>query len=140
MSIFGNKKEKSRESIAKMLLEASDRIMKNGAYNNSSVEFVKIAVQYSLMDMQRDIDLDKFLIEKIENLGNIMIKEEKDSKHRDSQLTIALYEKFPDFLKDIKSTLKKKEREYAGAKASRDNLMKVLDDMARKLERVDIKK
>lgn len=135
MEIFGNKKEKNREYIGKMLLEAADKIMKKGgAGNKSSIEFVKIAVQYNLIEMKSDIDLDSFLIEKIEKLGDTMRKEEKDVPNRDSRLTIALYERFPDFLKDIKSTLKDKEREYEGAKESRDNLMKILDDITRKLE------
>ena len=134
---FGNKYNKSREDVVKLLIEISDKIMKKGVYNKSSVEFVKIATEYSLMSMKSDVDLDHFLMEKIENLGNIMKKEDKDFPSRDGRRTIALYEKFPDSLKDLKSAAKNRERNYESAKESRDGLMKALDDTARELEKKD---
>ena len=132
---LGNKKNKSREDVTKLLIEISDKIMKKGMYNKSSVEFAKIATQYSLMEMESSIVLDHFLIEKIENLGNIMRKEDKDNPSRDGRATIALYEKFPDSLKDMKSAAKNREHNYASAKESRDGLMKLLDDISRELEK-----
>lgn len=131
---FGNRNKKGREDVTKLLMEISDKIMTKGACNKSSVEFVKIATEYSLMNMKSDVDLDHFLIERVENLGNIMREEDKDFPSRDGRLTIALYEKFPDSLKNMKSIIKNKERNYAGAKESRDALMKTLDDIGRKLD------
>lgn len=63
----GNKNKKSREDVSNLLMEISDKIMEKGPYNKSSVEFVKIATQYGLMDMKINLDLDNFLIEKIES-------------------------------------------------------------------------
>ena len=134
MGIFGDKKKKSREDIVKLLLEASDKIIKKGVENRSSIEFVKISVEYNDMIMKNDIDQDRFLTEKVETLVNIMQKEGKDFPNRDSQLTIKLFETLPDFIKNMKTGIKDKEHSYTKSKEYGDALMKSLNDTIRKLD------
>lgn len=140
MEIFGNKKKKSREDIAKLLLETSDKIIKRGADNRSSIEFVKMAVEYNNVIMKSDLDRDHFLIERVENLANVMQEEEKDFPNRDSQLTIKLFETLPDFIKNMKVEIDDKERIYAKSKEKGDALMKSLDETLKRLEREKIKR
>jgi hypothetical protein len=134
MGIFGNKKDKSREDIAELLLETADRIMKKGAKNRSSAEFVRIAIEYNDMIMKNGIDQDRFLLERVDTLASIMREEEKDCPNRDSQLTIKLFETLPDFIKNMKTGIKDKECAYTKSKEYGDALMKLLDDTVRKLE------
>lgn len=134
MGIFGNKKKKSREDIVKLLLGASDKIINKGVENRSSIEFLKISVEYNDMIMKNDIDQDRFLIAKVENLVNIMQNECKDFPNRDSQFTIKLFETLPDFIKNMNAGIKDKERSYAKSKEYGDALMKSLDDTIKRLD------
>jgi len=133
MGIFGDKKE-PREDIAELLLEASGRIMEKGVNDIPSAELVKIAIEYNDMIIQNCINQDRFLVERMEKLVNIIQKEKKYAPNKDGQYIIKLFETIPDFIKDMKVRIENNEHRFIESKKQGVAFMKLMDDITSKLE------
>jgi hypothetical protein len=133
MNFFGKKDVKDNVAIAKMLANATDKIIKRGTYDRESVEFIKLSFEYNALIRKNEIDEDRFLVDKMDSIIKFSQESAKVHSNMRGKDTVSIFETLPDLMMSVKTKLKDKERIHEEIKESTKQMMKSLDSISEEL-------
>lgn len=142
MNLFGKKDAKESDNIfvANMLRNTADKIVKKGAYDRSSIAFLKLSLEYNVLIRKNEIDENSLLIEKLELIIKLSQENAKVKSNMKGKDTVSLFETLPDLIKSTKIILKEKARIYEEMKESSEKMKKSLDGILEELDKFENEK
>lgn len=142
MNIFRKKNAEENDSISisNILTNAADKIIKKGAYDRESIEFLKLSFEYNVIIRKNELDEDRFLVDKLDRIVKLSQEAAKDNSNMRGKDTISTFEFLPDLMKSIKTKLKNKERIHEEIKESTEKMLKSLDGMEKELDKFENEK
>jgi hypothetical protein len=120
MEIF--EKKLDREIISELLMEVSGRLITKGVDRKSSAELVRLTVEYNDILIKNSMAQDRFLLERLEKILDIIQKDEKNSPDDNIRLYV------PDIIKNLKIKIKNDEYNFMKSKEKGAAIIKILED------------